>query len=138
MYSRNKVELIGRVGKKPIINTTERGKFANFSLATTQSWNDKTSGERKERTEWHTIAVTNDALASLVEKYVDVGSYLFVEGTLNHNKFTDKEGVEQTRWRVTVDMRGNIGFLTSKKEGTAGHEEDDSGESQTIGDDLPY
>jgi len=87
----NKVILIGRIGKDPDIKTFDNGgKMAKFSLATTEKWKDKTSGETKERTEWHNIVV-NGKGADIVEKYVKKGGQLYVEGEIRYREWTDKE-----------------------------------------------
>ena len=81
--SLNKVTLIGNVGKDPEIRSFQNGgKIAHLTLATSESWKDKESGERKERTEWHRISITNDGLIGVVEKYVKKGAKLYIEGQL--------------------------------------------------------
>jgi len=96
MSSVNKVIILGHVGKDPEIRTfTSGGRVANFSMAVSESWKDKTSGERKERTEWVRVSVLNDNLVGIVEKYVRKGSRLFVEGSLETRKWTDKDGQDR-------------------------------------------
>jgi single-strand DNA-binding protein len=91
-YSINKVTLLGNVGKDPEIKTFPSGdKVANFSLATTESWKDKTTGEKKSVTEWHNITVKNDKLVGIIEKYVKKGSKLHIEGKLETRKY-EKDG----------------------------------------------
>ncbi len=138
MHSMNRVELMGHVGKKPVIVTSDRGKFANFSLATRESWTDKNSGERKERTEWHNVSVSGDKLVDIIEKSVDKGSYLYIEGSLNKNEWTDKDGSVKVNWRVNVGIRGTVGFLSAKKEGLVDESQSDNGESEGTDDDVPY
>ena len=83
----NKVVLVGNLGKDPEIRTFPNGgRVANFSIATSENWKDKATGERKERTEWHRISVLNDALVGVVEKYVKKGSKLYIEGQLETRK----------------------------------------------------
>jgi single-strand DNA-binding protein len=104
MASLNKVCLIGNVGKDPDVRRTADGRpIANFSLATTESWRDKVSGERKELTEWHRVVVLNDAIAAIVEKYVKKGATLYLEGRLQTRKW-EKEGVE--RYSTEVVLQG--------------------------------
>lgn len=103
MASVNKVILVGNVGKDPEIRTFQNGgRVANFSVATSESWKDKATGEKKERTEWHRVAVTNDALVGIVESYIRKGSKLYVEGKLQTRKWTDKNGVEKFSTEVVL------------------------------------
>lgn len=107
----NKVILIGNVGKDPEIRTTQDGrKFANLRIATSETWRDKNSGERKERTEWHSVVVFNDALAKVVEQYVRKGSKLYIEGQLQTRKWQDQQG--QDRYSTEVVLQGFNGVLT--------------------------
>lgn len=106
----NKVILIGNCGKDPEIRSMQNGtKVANLSLATSESWKDKSSGERKERTEWHRIVVFGP-LADIVEKYVHKGSKLYVSGSLQTRKWQDKDGVE--KYSTEVVLQGFGGELT--------------------------
>lgn len=107
----NKVILVGNVGKDPEIRTTQDGrKFANLRIATSESWRDKTSGERKEKTEWHAVVVFNDALAKVVESYVRKGSKLYIEGQLQTRKWQDQAGAD--RYSTEVVLQGFNGVLT--------------------------
>ena len=93
----NKVILVGNVGKDPEVRTTQDGtKIVQFSLATSETWNDKASGERKERTEWHRIVVFNERIGDVVEKYVRKGSKVYVEGAVQTRKWTDQSGQRST------------------------------------------
>jgi single-strand DNA-binding protein len=108
--SLNKVQLIGHLGKDPEIRSFQNGgKAASFSLATSESWKDKETGERKERTEWHRISITNDGLVGVVEKYLKKGAKVYVEGQLETRKWTDKEGAE--RYSTEVVLRPYAGEL---------------------------
>ena len=94
--SLNKVTLIGHLGKDPEIRSFQNGgRAANFSLATSESWKDKESGEKKERTEWHHISILSDGLVGIAEKYLKKGSRVYVEGQLETRKFKDREGIER-------------------------------------------
>jgi single-strand DNA-binding protein len=105
----NKVFLIGRVGKDPTSNTfANGGKVANFSLATSESWKDQ-GGERQTRTQWHNISVFNDALAEVTEKFVRKGSYLCVEGQLEHRQY-EKDG--DTKYVSEIVLRPFNGSIT--------------------------
>ena len=107
----NKVILVGNVGKDPEIRTTQDGrKFANLRIATSESWRDKNSGERKEKTEWHAVVIFNDNLAKVVEQYLRKGSKLYIEGQLQTRKWQDQTG--QDRYSTEVVLQGFNGVLT--------------------------
>ena len=92
----NKVIIVGNLGKDPEVRFLQDGsKIAGFSVATSESWKDKVSGERKERTEWHKISIMNDRLAEIAEKYLRKGSKVYLEGQLQTQKWTDKAGQER-------------------------------------------
>ena len=119
----NKVILVGNVGNDPEIRTFGNGgKVANFSLATSENWRDKQSGERKEKTEWHRVAVFNDGLVGVIERYVKKGSKLYVEGKLQTRKWTDNSG--QEKYTTEIVLQGYGGTLTMLDG------RDQSGESQ--------
>ena len=108
----NKVNLIGHVGADPKVNETKNGvKVANFSLATTQRWTDKNSGEKREHTEWHRISCF-DKIAETVEKYVTKGKKLFIEGEIKTRKY-EKDG--EDRWATEIKASKFI-FLDSKSD----------------------
>ena len=93
--SLNKVLLIGNLGKEPEIRTLNNGdRVANLTLATSESWRDKTSGERKEKTEWHRIVIFNDGLVKVAESYLRKGSTVYIEGALQTRKY-EQNGVEK-------------------------------------------
>lgn len=103
--SLNKVHLIGNLGKDPEIWHTQDGRaIANFSIATSEHWRDKDSGERREKTEWHRVAVFNEPLVKIVEQYLKKGSKVWVEGKLQTNKWKDKEGVD--RYTTQIVLQG--------------------------------
>jgi single-strand DNA-binding protein len=103
----NKVTLVGNLGKDPEVRTTQSGmKIVNLSLATSESWNDKASGERQERTEWHRVVIMNDRLADVAERFLRKGSKIYLEGKLQTRKWTDQSG--QERYTTEV-MLGRIG-----------------------------
>jgi single-strand DNA-binding protein len=112
----NKVILVGNVGKDPEVRTSQDGsKIVNFSLATSETWNDRASGERKERTEWHRVVVFNDRIGDVVEKYVRKGSKIYVEGALQTRKWTDQTGVEKYSTEVVIGrFRGELTLLDSR------------------------
>ena len=107
----NKVILVGNLGRDPEIRTFGNGgRVANFSVATSESWRDKNSGERKEKTEWHNVAVFNDGLVGVIEKYVKKGSKVYVEGKLQTRKWQDRDGND--RYSTEVVLQGYGGNLT--------------------------
>ena len=114
--SLNKVMLIGNLGADPVIRQTQDGKrLAQLSLATSESWKDKASGEKKEKTSWHRIVIFNDGLAGVVENYVKKGSKIFVEGQLQTRKFTDQDGNEKYTTEVVLgNYNGTLTMLDSR------------------------
>ncbi len=118
----NKVTLIGNLGKDPETRNTQSGmKIVNLTVATSDTWNDKASGERQERTEWHRVVIMNDRLAEVAERYLRKGSKVYLEGKLQTRKWTDQSG--QDRYTTEV-MLGRIGaelvLLDRAGEGGAG------------------
>lgn len=111
MAGMNKAILIGRVGKDPEVKTFQNGgKIVNFSLATSESWRDKTTGEKKEKTEWHNITVQNEGICGVVEKYVSKGDMIAIEGRIQTRKWQDRDGNDRYTTDIVVPMFG--GSLT--------------------------
>jgi single-strand DNA-binding protein len=109
--SLNKVMLIGNLGKDPEVRTfANGGKVCNFSIATSESWKDRNSGERQEKTEWHNVAIFNEGLAGVAERYLKKGSKVYVEGQLQTRKWTDQNG--QDRYTTEVVLRGPNAVMT--------------------------
>src|SRR5580693_8309815 len=107
----NKVILVGNLGKDPEIRTLQSGtKIANLSVATSETWNDRQTGERKERTEWHRVVIFNEKLAEVAQKFVRKGSKIYVEGQLSTRKWTDQSGQERYTTEVVIPRFG--GALT--------------------------
>jgi single-strand DNA-binding protein len=103
----NKVTLIGNLGKDPEIRNAQSGmKIVNLRIATSESWNDKASGERQERTEWHSVVIMNERLADVAERFLRKGSKVYLEGKLQTRKWTDQSG--QDRYTTEV-LLGRIG-----------------------------
>lgn len=119
MASLNKVQLIGNLGKDPEVRNTQDGRaIVNFSLATTESWRDKSTGERKEKTEWHTIVIFNEGLAKVAEKYLKKGSSVYVEGQLQTRKWVDKNGDDRYSTEVVLqNFRGELVMLGDRSSG---------------------
>ncbi|GBR01520.1 single-stranded DNA-binding protein [Acetobacter oeni] len=112
----NKVILVGNLGKDPEIRSSQNGqKIASFSVATSETWNDRASGERRERTEWHRVVVFNDRLADVVERFVKKGRKVYLEGTLQTRKWTDQSGQERYTTEVVLDrFRGELVLLDGR------------------------
>ena len=107
----NKVILIGNLGADPEIRRTQDGRpIANLRVATSESWRDKTTGERKEKTEWHRVVVFNEGLCKIIEQYLKKGSKVYLEGALQTRKWQDKEG--QDRYSTEVVLQGFNSQLT--------------------------
>ena len=109
----NKVILVGNLGRDPEIRSTNDGtRIANLNLATSESWRDRTSGERRERTEWHRVVIFNERLVEIAEKYLRKGSKLYVEGALQTRKWTDQQGQEKYSTEVVLQkFRGELTML---------------------------
>jgi len=130
----NKVILVGNLGKDPEIRSFQSGgRVASFTLATSDSWKDKASGERKERTEWHRVSVTNDNLVTICERYLKKGAKVYVEGQLETRKWTDKDGQERYTTEVVLrPFRGELTMLDSKG-GSSGGGSYGGGEEPSFG-----
>jgi len=122
----NKCILVGNVGKDPEVRRMTSGDpVVTLSLATSESWRDKASGERKEKSEWHRIVIFNKNLAEVAEKYVRKGSKLYVEGQLQTRKWTDKDGAEKYSTEIVLqNFRGELTLLDGKKDGASEPDED--------------
>lgn len=121
----NKVIILGNLGRDPEIRSTQGGtRVATLSLATSESWRDKTSGERKEKTEWHRVVIFNDGLVDVVEKYLRKGSKVYVEGKLQTRKWTDKDGAEKYSTEVVLGPFNSTLVLLDSKGGGRDEDED--------------
>lgn len=116
MASLNKVMLIGNLGKEPEVRHTQDGKaIVNLTLATSESWKDKATGEKKEKTEWHRVVIFNDGLAKVAEAYLKKGSTVYLEGQLQTRKWTDKDGVEKYSTEIVLqNFKGEMVLLGGK------------------------
>lgn len=150
--SLNKVLLIGHLGRDPEVRSFQNGgKVCNLRVATSESWKDRNTGERRERTEWHSVAIFNEALVRLAEQYLRKGSKVYIEGQLETRKWQDQSG--QDRYSTEVTLRpyaGEIKFLTPRGDGGSyggGSGGDDSapgygggsgGGSRDLDDEIPF
>jgi single-strand DNA-binding protein len=121
--SLNKVTLIGNLGKDPEIRNAQSGmKIVNLTIATSDSWNDKASGERKEQTEWHRVVIMNDRLADVAERYLKKGSKVYVEGKLQTRKWTDNAGQEKYTTEVLLGRFGAEMLLLDRNPNSGGED----------------
>ncbi|MBI3503672.1 MAG: single-stranded DNA-binding protein [Proteobacteria bacterium] len=118
----NKVILIGNLGKDPEVRSMQNGgKVVNLSIATSETWRDKNSGERQEKTEWHRVVIFNEKLGEVAEKYLKKGAKVYVEGALQTRKWTDNSGVEKYSTEVVLQrFRGELTMLDGGKGGGGG------------------
>ena len=128
----NKVILVGNLGNDPDIRSFQNGgRVANLSLATSESWKDKATGEKKERTQWHRVVVFNEGLIGVIERFVKKGSKLYIEGQLETRKYQDKDGVDKYTTEVVLrPYRGEMTLLDSRSGGS-------SMPSNDFGNDMP-
>jgi single-strand DNA-binding protein len=118
----NKVILVGNLGRDPEIRSTQGGqRIANLSVATSETWRDRSSGERKERTEWHRVVIFNERLVDIVEKYLKKGAKLYLEGALQTRKWTDNSGQERYTTEIVLqNYRGELTMLDGGRGGGGG------------------
>lgn len=124
----NKVILVGNLGRDPEVRTMQQsgGRVVTFSVATSESWTDRSSGERKEKTQWHRVAIYNEKLGEIAEKYLRKGSKVYLEGSLESRKYTDKDGNEREIFEVVIGrFRGDLTLLDGRGGGSGA--EDESG-----------
>src|SRR6201994_1229451 len=129
----NKVILVGNLGKDPEIRTLNSGdRVANLRIATSETWRDKASGERKEKTEWHQVVIFNENIVKVAENYLRKGSTVYIEGALQTRKWTDQQGVEKYSTEIVLQkFRGELTMIGGRSEGgSAGAGGDDYGSSQ--------
>ncbi len=142
----NKVILVGNLGKDPEVRRMQSGDaVVNLSLATSETWRDKASGERKEKTEWHRVVIFNKNLAEVAEKYLRKGSKVYVEGALQTRKWTDKDGAEKYSTEIVLqNFRGELTMLDSKGEGGGSRMSSGAGdapasfERSEMDDEIPF
>ncbi len=128
----NKVILIGNLGRDPEIRNTQDGReIANITIATSESWKDKNTGERKEKTEWHRVVIFNENLVKVVKNYLKKGAKVYIEGALQTRKYTDKDGTEKYSTEIVLQgFNGSLTMLDGKR--------DDAGSSSDYGSQQSY
>jgi single-strand DNA-binding protein len=147
----NKVILIGNLGRDPEVRQTQDGlKIVHLSLATSENWNDKATGERKEKTEWHRIIIFNERLSEVAEKYLKKGSKVYIEGQIQTRKWSDSSGQEKFTTEIIVPrFRGELTILDTRNGGHNGEYEGgfsdsthdrkpSSAPSHDFDDDIPF
>jgi single-strand DNA-binding protein len=134
----NKVILVGNLGQDPEIRNTSDGReIANFSIATSESWKDKSSGEKKEKTEWHRVVVFSQGLVGVVKNYVKKGSKLYIEGSLQTRKWTDNQGVEKYTTEIVLqNFNSTLQILDSKGGGSYSENSGGSSGSKSRNNDV--
>jgi single-strand DNA-binding protein len=132
----NKVILVGNLGKDPEVRRMGSGEpVVNLSLATSESWKDKATGERKEKTEWHRVVIFNENLARVAEQYLKKGSKVYVEGQLQTRKWTDQSGQEKYSTEVVIQrFRGDLTILDGRQGGAGGDYDEQAGQVSRGGD----
>ena len=116
VVSLNKVTLIGNVGKEPEIRLTQEGKeIVTFPLATTENWKDKNSGERREKTEWHRIVVFIPALVNIIKNYVNKGTRIYIEGSLQTREWNDQTGIKKYTTEIVLQTYNSTVILLGNK-----------------------
>ena len=112
----NKVILLGRLGADPEVRVSQEGnKIARFSIATSETWKDKNTNEKKDRTEWHRIVIFSAGLADVAEKYLKKGSQIYIEGQIRHRKYTDQSGMEKNISEIVLQgYNSNLTMIDSK------------------------
>lgn len=145
----NKVILIGALGRDPESRSFQNGgKVVNLRLATSETWKDKQSGERKEKTEWHSIAIFNEGLCTVAEKYLRKGSKVYVEGALQTRKWQDQAGNDKYSTEIVLANFGGVLVMLGDKQDRDGGEQRNFGggphlpemgdESDILNDSVPY
>lgn len=119
----NKVILVGNVGQDPEIRSTQDGReIASFSLATSESWKDKTTGEKKDKTEWHKISIFSQGLVGITKNYIKKGSKIYLEGSLQTRKWTDNQGVERYTTEVILQNYNSTLQILDSRDRQGGQE----------------
>lgn len=148
MASLNKVQLIGNLGADPEIRSFQNGgRVANLRIATSESWKDKSSGERKERTEWHTVALFSDGLVGVAERFLKKGSKVYVEGQLQTRKWQDQSGND--RYSTEIVLQGYDSKLVmldgasgsgnrGGQQGSEQQQQSSGSYAEDLGDDIPF
>ncbi len=134
----NKVILVGNLGKDPEVRRMQDGRpVVNMSVATSESWRDKATGERKEKTEWHRVVIFNEGLAKIAEQYLKKGSKVYLEGALQTRKWTDQQGVEKYSTEVVLQGFNSALTMLDRAGGGGGGSDFGGGDSSDFGSSRP-
>lgn len=137
----NKVILIGNLGRDPEVRTFQNGgKIVNLRIATSETWRDKSSGERKDRTEWHQIAIFDENLGKIAEQYLRKGSTVYIEGAMETRKWQDQSGADRYTTEVVLrPFNGKLTMLSGKPEGQRDDRQQERGRADDIdADSIPF
>jgi len=139
----NRVQLIGNLGRDPEVRTTQSGgRVVTLSIATTESWKDERSSERRERTEWHRVVIFNEGLGKIAERYLEKGAKVYLEGKLTTRKWQDQSGADRYSTEIHLaSYSGVLTFLDNKREDTrhfGGEAADSTGSGVDSSDDIPF
>ncbi|KXV58017.1 single-stranded DNA-binding protein [Acetobacter tropicalis] len=128
----NKCIIVGNLGKDPDVRTSQSGdKIVNLTVATSDTWNDRQSGERREKTEWHRVTIYNERLADVAERFLRKGRKVYLEGTLQTRKWTDQSGQERYTTEIVLQkFRGELVLLDSRQDGEGGSNDSNRGRGQ--------
>lgn len=135
----NKVTLIGNLGKDPEVRNTQDGKsIVTLSIATSESWKDKNSGEKKDKTEWHRVVIFNEGLAKVAEQYLKKGMTVYIEGQLQTKKWTDKDGTEKYATEIVLqNFKGALVMLGNRDSGGGNDDENSQYSNDTKSKSAP-
>jgi len=135
----NKVILVGNLGRDPESRSFQNGgKVAELRIATSETWKDKSSGERKERTEWHTVKIFTEGLVSVAEKYLRKGSKVYIEGALQTRKWQDQAGADRYSTEIVLQGFGGVLVLLDKNDGGGSSEAAAPAHDADLDDDCPF
>ena len=134
----NKVILVGNLGRDPEIRRTQDGRpIANLSVATSENWRDKATGERREKTEWHRVVIFSEGLCKIAEQYLKKGAKVYLEGQLQTRKYTDKDGVEKYSTEVVLQGFNSVLTMLDRAGGGGGGEDFGSEGGSDFGSSSP-
>lgn len=137
--SLNKVCLIGNLGSDPEIRRTQSGNpVASFSVATSETWRDRNSGEKKEKTDWHNVVIWNEGLCKVAEQYLKKGSKVYIEGKLQTRKWQDQAGTDRYTTEVILQFNAILVMLSGRDDGGSGGRRDNGGSDRGHGDQQSY
>lgn len=135
----NKVIIVGRLGRDPEIRSFQTGsKVCNLSVATSESWKDRQSGERKERAEWHSVAIHSEGLVGVAERYLRKGSTIYIEGQLRTRKWQDQNGNDRYSTEVVLQGPGAVMTMLDSNKGTGRNNQSNDGWGGDFDDDVPF